>query len=184
MYRTYAEDAIAKRAAEVLQDGKLVIYPTDTVYGLGADAANPKAVEAVLVLKRRLLEQPISVLVADFAMLKRWAVMNPKQEKYVKERLPGAWTFVLKPKKKMPVSAGSVGFRMPDHWCRGIAKALGRPVTSTSANIHGSSTPHSTFELKQLFGEKIALYIDGGKLTGQPSQVVDMTVQPPHVIRE
>lgn len=184
MYRTYAEDSIVKHAAEVLKEGKLIIYPTDTVYGIGADATNPLAVKAVHELKQRLREQPISVLVSDLAMLKKWAVMSPKQEKYIKERLPGAWTFVLKPKKKLPVSAGSVGFRIPDHWCRGIAKALGKPVTSTSANMHGSPTPHSTFELKQLFGERIALYIDGGKLTGTPSQVVNMTVEPPQVIRE
>ncbi len=184
MYRTYAEDSIIRRAAEILREGKLIVYPTDTVYGLGADATNARAVDTLYDRKRTPRGQPVSVLVADLAMLKRWAVMGARQEEYVRARIPGPWTFVLKPKKKLPVSAGSVGFRIPDHWCTGIAKALGRPVTSTSANLHSSHSPRAIFEIKQSFGEKVVLYIDGGKLTGQPSQVVDLTVEPPNVLRE
>ena len=160
---------------EALQAGKLIIYPTDTVYGMGADALNKEAVDLLYDVKQRPREQPVSVLVADFEMLYKYANVTEAQKKIIEEKLPGAYTFILEPRQKMPVSNGTAGFRIPKHWCTKIAKELGRPVTTTSANIHGLETPATVTELRKTFGEKVEAYVDGGKLSGKASTVVDLT---------
>ena len=164
-----------EKVIEALKAGKLVVYPTDTVYGLGADALNERAVDLVYEVKQRPRDQPISVLVADFEMLYEYAHASSEQKKTIEEKLPGPYTFILKPKKKLPVSTSNVGFRIPKHWCTKIAKELGRPITTTSANIHGRETPATISELRKTFGEKVEVYIDGGILSGKPSKVIDLT---------
>lgn len=174
-YSPDKEREICSAAARALADGKLVVYPTDTVYGLAADATNASAVDAVFQLKQRPRDQPLSILVSDLEMLFKWTRTTPEQDKLLSACLFGPYTFVLRPVKPLPVSQGNIGFRLPSHWCCGIAKALGRPITATSANIHGQQTPKTIQELEKLFGDKVALYIDAGSLTGKPSKVVDLT---------
>jgi len=164
-----------EKVLEALRAGKLVIYPTDTVYGLGADALSDKAVDLVYEVKQRPRDQPISVLVADFEMLYKYAIASAEQKKILEEKLPGPYTFILEPREKLPVSDSTVGFRIPKHWCTKIAKELGRPITTTSANIHGKETPATITELRKTFGDKIEVYVDGGKLVGKPSTVIDLT---------
>jgi len=164
-----------EKIIEALRAGKLVIYPTDTVYGLGADALNIDAVDLVYEIKQRPREQPISVLVADFDMLYKYAKVTPEQKKILEEKLPGPYTFILEPKEKMPVSDGNIGFRIPKHWCTKIAKEFGKPITTTSANIHGRETPSTITELRKTFGGRVEVYVDGGTLSGKPSTVIDLT---------
>lgn len=164
-----------EKVLEALRAGKLVVYPTDTVYGLGADALNKEAVDLVYSVKERPRDQPISVLVADFEMLYRYAKVSQAQKKVLEEQLPGPYTFILEPKEKMLVSDSNVGFRIPKHWCTKIAKEFGKPITTTSANIHGKDTPSTMTELRKMFGEKVEVYIDGGRLSGKPSMVIDLT---------
>jgi L-threonylcarbamoyladenylate synthase len=164
-----------EKVIEALRAGKLVIYPTDTIYGLGADALNSKAVDVVYEVKQRPREQPISVLVADFEMLYRYANVSQAQKKVLEEQLPGPYTFILEPKEKMPVSDGNVGFRIPKHWCTKIAKEFGKPITTTSANIHGRETPSTITELRKTFRDRVEVYVDGGTLSGKPSMVIDLT---------
>jgi len=163
------------KVLEALKAGKLVIYPTDTVYGLGADALSEEAVDLVYEAKQRPRDQPISVLVADFEMLYKYALVSPEQKKILEEKLPGPYTLILEPREKLPVSDSTVGFRIPKHWCTKIAKELGRPITTTSANIHGKETPATITELRKTFGDKIEVYVDGGTLAGKPSTVIDLT---------
>ncbi len=164
-----------EKVLEALRTGKLVVYPTDTVYGLGADATNSAAIDLVYRVKQRPREQPISVLVADFEMLYRYAKVSQEQKKTLEEKLPGPYTFILEPKQKMPVSNGNIGFRIPKHWCTKIAKEFGKPITTTSANIHGRETPSTITELRKTFGDSVEVYVDGGKLSGKPSTVIDLT---------
>lgn len=164
-----------EKVLEALKAGKLVIYPTDTVYGLGADALNNRAVDLVYEVKQRPRDQPISVLVADFEMLYKYAKVSSEQKKILEEKLPGPYTFILEPKQKLPVSDNNVGFRIAKHWCTKIAKELERPLTTTSANIHGKETPGTITELRKTFGGKVEVYIDGGTLSGKPSTVIDLT---------
>lgn len=160
---------------EALQAGKLIVYPTDTVYGMGADALNREAVDLLYGVKQRPREQPVSVLVHDFDMLYKYAKVTGAQKKIIEEKLPGAYTFILEPAQKLPVSSGNIGFRIPKHWCTKIAKELGRPITTTSANIHGLETPATITALRKTFGDKVEVYVDGGTLSRKASTVIDLT---------
>ena len=169
------ENSASEKAVEALRAGKLIIYPTDTIYGLGCDATNETAVEKVYALKKRPRDMPLSVLVSDFEMLQKYADVSTEQMKLLEEKLPGPFTFILKPKKDLPVSDGNVGFRMiKNRLVNQIVKKFGRPVTATSANIHGEPAGTTIKELKAVFGTYIKLYISGGKLAGRPSKVIDL----------
>ncbi len=164
-----------EKVVEALRAGKLVIYPTDTIYGLGADALNKEAVDRVYKVKQRPRDQPISILVADFDMLYTYARVSQAQKKVLEEQLPGPYTFILEPKERLPVSDANISFRIPKHWCTKIAKELGKPITTTSANIHGRETPQTITELRKTFKDLVEVYIDGGTLSGKPSMVIDLT---------
>jgi L-threonylcarbamoyladenylate synthase len=164
-----------EKAVQALREGKVIIYPTDTVYGIGADATNQDAVAKVYEMKQIPREQPISVLVADFKMLYEYAEISPEQKQILMKKLPGPHTFILKPKKKLHVSSGTVAFRLPKHDCTKIAKALGKPITTTVANVHGQVTYGNIHDLRKVFGDKVAEYVDGGKLNAVPSPITDLT---------
>ncbi len=184
VYRRANEKEIINRAVKILKRGGIIVYPTDTVYGLGADATNMEAVMIVYLLKEREFTQPLSAMVSDFGMLQKWAKVNKRQEKILREKLPGQFTFILKPVKPLQVSDGDVGFRIPGGWCAKIAKAFGKPITATSANVHGGQTPKTAKGIEKIFGDVIELYIDGGPLRGKPSTVVDLTGSRPKTVRK
>ena len=157
-----------KKAVQELKKGSLIVYPTDTVYGIGADATNKKAIAKVYRLKKRPRSMPVSVMVSDLKMLRKYAKVKRGFRK-------GKYTFILEPRRKLPVSKNNVGFRIPNHWCTKIAKRFGKPITTTSANLHGRRTPRTVKNIKKQFGNRISLYIDGGTLSGKPSKVIDLT---------
>ena len=188
------KNKILETAVKLLQAGKLIIYPTDTLYAIGCDATNAKAIERVYALKKRPREMPLSVLVSDFEMLQKYAEITKEQMKILKEKLPGPYTFILRPKinsnssrvggmensprifHKLPVSNGNVGFRMIDvPIANQIIRKFGKPITATSANIHRKETPATISDLKAIFGIHINLYISGNRLSGKPSTVIDLT---------
>jgi L-threonylcarbamoyladenylate synthase len=181
-YAPADQDKICTTAARMLARGELIVYPTDTFYALGADATNPGAVRQVYKLKKSPLDQPLPILVASYDMLLRWARTGLEQERILRARLPGRYTFMLQPRKPLPVPAGSIGFRFPDHWCAKIADSLGRPITATPANIHNQPVPATIEEVKKIFGTRVALYIDQGPLAGKPPTVMDITSFPPRIL--
>lgn len=169
-YSAEREGEICRKAVNVLKDGGLIVYPTDTVYGIGADATNSEAVEKVYLLKKRPREMPLSVLVSCINMAKKYVELTKK----AKELLPGKYTFILKSKRHLPVSKGAIGIRLPNHWCTKIPELLGKPITTTSANIHGKDTPQTIKEIQNIFRHKIKLYIDEGVLSGPPSIIYSL----------
>ncbi len=169
-------DELIARAVELLNTGRPIIYPTDTLYAIGCDATNVEAVERVYKLKKRPRGMPLSVLVSDFEMLQKYAKVSEGQMHILKSKLPGPFTFILPPKIKLPVSAGAVGFRMiDDKLATEIVKKFGKPITATSANIHGQPTGATITELKAVFKTYIKLYVSDGTLNGKPSTVIDLT---------
>ncbi|WP_456474803.1 L-threonylcarbamoyladenylate synthase [Candidatus Pyrohabitans sp.] len=171
------EEDIAERAAQVLRRGGVVVYPTDTLYGLGCDATNPEAVRRVFEIKRRPLSKPLPVAVADIEMMRRYCELNEKAERLARALLPGALTLLLR-KKKLPdiVTSGSakVAVRIPaNELALKIIALLGRPITATSANISGKAPPISAQEaVAQLTG--VDLVIDAGRLAERvPSTIYD-----------
>ncbi|MEM0129115.1 MAG: L-threonylcarbamoyladenylate synthase [Thermoplasmata archaeon] len=174
------------RAAEALRRGGLVVYPTDTLYGLGADATNALAVERLLRLKARPDRQPISIAVDSYEAIEPIARLRPAGRRYARTHLPGPYTLLVRPspsarRRLAPAIAGpdlpTVGVRIPDHpLARALAAALGRPVTATSANPHGQRPARSIAEARRLFGGRVAAYLGGDPPpTGVPSTLVDLT---------
>lgn len=181
-----------KEIADLLKKGSVIICPTDTVYGLIADATNKKAVEKIFKIKKRPKQKPIPVFIKDLKMAKKIVKINKKQEKFLKSAWPGDVTVVLKPKIKMPKGIGKpgeeIGLRIPDYKIiNRLSRLVGVPLTGTSANISGNPSSVKIKEVISQFKEQKFLpdlVIDAGNLpANKPSTIIDLTVEPPKVIR-
>jgi len=180
-------DEGVKEALKALKRGGLVIYPTDTLYGLGCNALDKSAVERLSKAKRRPASNPLPIAVNGIEMMKQYAEISDTAERLVKAFLPGALTVVLK-KKNLPdiLTAGlpEVGIRIPksDIALR-LVELLGVPITATSANISGNAPPVSAEEAASQIREA-DIVLDGGRLgKGVPSTVIDLTGKP-KILRE
>ncbi|MCX2726440.1 L-threonylcarbamoyladenylate synthase [Thermomicrobium sp. 4228-Ro] len=175
-----AHDAIAiDEAARVLREGGLVVFPTDTVYGVGAAVDRPDAVARLYVAKGRPLDRPIPVLIADLDQLERLASeVNEAVWRLARRFWPGALTVVVPAQPWLPVEivrdTGAVGLRMPDHpVALAIIRAAGGAVATTSANRSGEREACTVEEAIAALGEAVDLYVDGGRTPGGiPSTVV------------
>ncbi|MFA4905521.1 MAG: L-threonylcarbamoyladenylate synthase [Candidatus Margulisiibacteriota bacterium] len=166
-----------KKAHEVLMSGGIVIFPTETVYGIGTLASNEKGVKRIYEIKKRSSDKPLQVLIADLKQIESLALeITPKARELMKKHWPGPLTLVFKAK-----SGGSVGIRMPKHdWLLKLIKETG-PLAATSANLSGETEPISAQEVKI----EADLLIDGGKCKlGEASTVIDVSVDPPLILRE
>jgi len=182
-------DVIAEAAAMV-RAGGLVIYPTETVYGLGADACSDEAVAKVFAAKVRPIEDPISIAVSSLEMARQFTQLTHKAEVIFKKFLPGPVTVILRAKptisKLLTAGTGKVGVRVPDHpVALKLLDFVGGPITSTSANISGRPAPSTVKEALVQIGKSVDLAIDAGRCKlGVPSTVVDLTVEPFEILRE
>jgi L-threonylcarbamoyladenylate synthase len=171
----------AARAAEVIGRGGLVILPTDTVYGVGADVWQPEAVAALYAVKRRPPGRAIPVLLADEEDIARVAGSVPEMARRLAAALwPGPLTIVVPKRPDVPeiVSAlPTVGVRIPDHdAARAVIRACGGALAGTSANRSGQPSPLTAREAASALGEGVALVLDGGTCAGgRPSTVVDVS---------
>lgn len=174
-----------ERAAARLQEGGLVIYPTDTLYGIGADAFNAAAVERLIEVKGRSARQPISLAVSSFEELESLARISNPVRAFLRSNLPGPLTVLLPPAPGLerrglaaPILGGreTIGVRLPDHpLARALAQAVG-PITATSANRHGEKPCRTIAEARRTFGDAIDLYVDGPpRPRGVPSNLVDLS---------
>jgi len=182
---------IIRKAAEILKKGGLVIYPTDTAYGLGANALDEEAVRKVYGIKGRDFSKPTHVIVRDWKMTEELAETNDLAKKLYDNFLPGPLTIILPKKKIVPdiLTAGlkTIGIRIPNNEVTKIlSNDLPFPYTTPSANKSGGKTPYSIDEVKkELNIEKIDLIIDAGKLPEvKPSTIVDLSLSPPKILRE
>jgi len=179
-----------KLAKNVIEQGGLIIYPTDTVYGLGADPFNIRAVERVFQVKRRS-KKPLPILASSISNVLRICELNETATKLVRNFWPGALTIVVKKKEGiLPniVTAGmdSVGIRIPKHEVAlKIIDACGGLLIGTSANISGHKPPRTAEEAIAELGDLVDLVIDSGSAPlGKPSTVINLTVSPPVIERE
>jgi len=160
----------------VIKSGDLVIYPTETVYGLAADASSDKATAKVFQAKSRPMEKPISIAVDSLSMAYRVGKLSPQEEKIIRKFLPGPLTVLVKSRPVISslLSAGTekIGIRIPDHpVALKLIKAVGGPITSTSANISGSQPPENVEEALDQLGESAKLALDAGiSSSGNPSR--------------
>ncbi len=181
-------DAIV-HAAEDIAAGKLIVYPTETVYGIGADVYNQKAVKKVFMAKNRPFDMALSVAVADKKMIEDIAEINENAEKLIDAFLPGPLTIIIKknPLISDMVTSGSqkVGIRIPDN---PIALELVRrcgPIIATSANLHSHKDATSAEMAVDELGDNIATYLDSGASTiGKPSTIVWLNGNEVEIIRQ
>jgi L-threonylcarbamoyladenylate synthase len=166
---------IIDRAVSVLMHDGVIVYPTETVYGLGADALSEEAIMKVYEAKKRPPGMPVSIAVSDFDMLTAVARAEPWMQGFIDTFLPGPVTVVLPAKNCIPEmltgGTGMIGIRMPAHAVAiQIIERFDGPITATSANLHGAKEPVTPDECTVPH----ELLIDGGRLPGIPSTVVDL----------
>jgi L-threonylcarbamoyladenylate synthase len=177
------------KAIKALRNGQIIVYPTDTLYGLGADIFNDDAVKKIFKIKKREKNNPLSVAVANIKELEKIAVVDDKTRCLIRTFLPGKLTIVLKKKVNVSnlVTGGldKVAIRIPNNEIALDLLSKFGPLTATSANIHGEKPPVNINDINiQFKASGIAVYIDNGKLDGKPSTIVDMTEKPFKIIRK
>jgi tRNA threonylcarbamoyl adenosine modification protein (Sua5/YciO/YrdC/YwlC family) len=179
-----------KKIAEVLAEGGIIAYPTDTYYGIGCDLLNKASIEKIYQLKRRSQNQPFSFICSDLKNISEYAQVTNYAYKTMKRLLPGPYTFVLEGSRLVPkimlTKRQSVGIRVPDHpVCLAIVEELGHPIISTSAtDPESGDVLHSPHEIRDVLGHALDLIIDGGIVSGRPSSVISLIDDVPEVIRE
>lgn len=173
-------------AIEIMADGGIILYPTDTVYGLGANIFNNDAVERIYEIKKRDQSKPLSVLVQNVESLELIADLNRSSREIINKWLPGPFTFILKKKQVVSpyVSASSkVGVRIPDYKIAILLASL-FPITTTSANLTNEDTLSNPHDILKQIGDDIDLVIDVGNLDkSKPSTVIDLSSAKPTLVR-
>ena len=182
---------VLQRAVAILAYGGLVAYPTRCLYGLGADALNPDAVDRVYRVKQRPADKPLSILIPARKDLGEWTTGITPGARWLMERFwPGKVTFILTAGKRLPRqllgNGDSIGVRLPAHGAAAaLVKAFGRPVTATSANLSGRPGCRRVEEFAPEMVRQLDLILDAGVLeAGVGSTVVDLTGDAPTVVRE
>jgi len=181
---------VMKRAGDAILRGELVAFPTETVYGLGADAFNEAAVAGVYEAKGRPTSSPLPVQVASKDDVYRLALEVPDvARRLMDEFFPGPLTLVLRASPDLPdgvtAGTGKVGIRMPDHLVAlALIRAAGTPIVAPSANISGQPPPTTAGEVLAYLGGRIGLILDDGPTRLRVvSTVVDVTEAPPKILR-
>lgn len=178
-----------KEAAEIIKAGGLVVYPTETVYGLGANALSSKSVMKVFEAKGREYKKPISIAVKNLSEAKKIAKFNPYALKLAKKFLPGPLTLILPLKAEFPeeltLGKNTIGVRIPNHpVAQKLLKQVNIPITATSANVSGSKESITASDAIKEIGDKVNLVLDAGPCKyGKPSTVVD-AVDKVKIVRE
>lgn len=180
-----------QKGAHFILEGEVVAYPTETIYGLGVDVFNKRAVKKIYDLKSRDYGLPISILVSDSAMLKEIVTQIPDRVNALMRRFwPGPLTILFEVKESFPKSlvtnTGKVGVRVSAHpIAAALVKAVGRPITTTSANRSGFPPSLNVKHVTKYFGERLPCVIDGGECEpSHGSTVVDVADETMRIIRE
>ena len=177
--------------SQIIKSGGVIVFPTQYLYGLGADALNAKAVDRVFEIKQRSYLKPLLVLIPHRKDLTKLVQHVSLAAEHIMNCFwPGAVTLIFKAKDTLPTNltadTGKVGIRMPYHpVALVLSKAAGVPLTATSANITGDSGCSTVSDIDPRISEKVDLILDAGPLKGGiGSTVVDVTVDPPKILRE
>lgn len=179
------------RAAKFLADGQVIAYPTETIYGLGADVLNRKAVKRIYDLKARDYGLPIAILVADLKMLREITLEVPDSAlPLMRTFWPGPLTILFPASEAIPkglvTNTGKVGIRISSHpVAAAIVECFGRPITTTSANLSGFPPSLSVKHVHKYFGDRLSVIIDGGECEpSRGSTVVDIADETMRIVRD
>lgn len=179
---------LIEKAIDILKNGGLIVYPTETCYGIGCDALNENAVEKVYRVKKREKKKPISIIVSSLKMIRKYGKITKEVEYLVKKFMPGPLTIVVEKKRKIPdiLNPKEIAFRISSHpIAQQLVKELDKPITATSANISGSKPIYSSEEIVKIFNGKVDMIIDSGNLPLiQPSTIIRVKKSKIELIRE
>ena len=180
---------LIKKAADILRDGGIIIYPMDTVYGLGCALSNKRGIESIYDLKRRSRKQPLSFVCSDLKHISEYAKVTDYAYKTMKRLLPGAYTFILEASRLVPKiilpKRSTTGIRVPDNQiCLALVKELGQPIISTSVKTEQGELLGDPAIIKELFGKTVDLIIDGGIMMPEPSSVISLVDDHIEIIRK
>jgi tRNA threonylcarbamoyl adenosine modification protein (Sua5/YciO/YrdC/YwlC family) len=177
------------KVVDILKDGGVVVYPTDTYYGIGCDIMNKKAIERIYQIKQRNKNKPFSFICSDLKNISQYAKVSNYAYKTMKRLLPGPYTFILEGSKFVPkimlTKRKTAGIRVPDNpICQALVKELGNPVITTSATRPDGTIFHDASLIHEYFGKRVDVVIDGSIVPGQPSSVILLIDDIPEVIRK
>lgn len=185
------DQSIISAMVQIVRGGGVIAYPTETFYGLGADGFNDGAIERIFLIKGRDKKSPIPIIIGEMSDLRGLVREIPEDASLLMSTFwPGALTLVFAASRSihpcLTANTGKIGIRISSNpVATALAKALGHPLTSTSANLSGAKECTSAQEVLTCVGERIDAVIDGGPTPGgSGSTIVDSTVHPPVVLRE
>ncbi len=179
---------LIRKVVEILRDGGIIVYPTDTVYGIGCDLFNKRGIEKIYEIKRRSHKQPFSFICADLKDISNYAMVSNYAYKTMRRLLPGPYTFIMEASRLVPkillTKRQTVGIRVPDNKiCLTLVSELGHPVISTSATTEENEILSDPAEIEKKYGRGVNLVIDGGVLVSEKSSVISLVDDVPEVIR-
>ena len=177
------------KAVDVLKSGGVIIFPTDTYYGLGCDLFNREGIEQILSIKNETDTKLFSFICSDLKDISTYAKVSDYAYRTMKHLLPGPYTFILPAAKVIPNKLWSkrktVGIRVPDHSVTmQLVRELGNPIASTSATTRLGEPIIDPFEIKNIFNSRVDLMLASNTMSFEPSSVVDLSGDEPEVIRE
>ena len=179
---------LIRKAVDILRQGGLIVYPTDTFYGLGCDLFNKKGIERIYEIKRRSRKQSFSFICADLKEISRYAQVSDYAYKTMRRLLPGPYTFILEASRLVPKiilpKRLTTGIRVPDDAiCLALVRELGQPIISTSVSNEQGDILNNPQDIEKKFGHCVDLVIDGGILVSEPSSVISLVGDQVEVIR-
>jgi tRNA threonylcarbamoyl adenosine modification protein (Sua5/YciO/YrdC/YwlC family) len=180
---------LIRRVVEVLGNGGIIAYPTDTVYGFGCSLYQKKAIERIYLIKRSEKNRPFSFICADLKDISLYCQVTNYAYKIMKRLLPGPYTFVLEGTRLVPkimlTKRKTAGIRVPNNpICLALVKELGHPIITTSAKLSDGEALYDPADIDRHLGKSLDLVIDGGMLVSEPSSVIDLTGDTPRILRK
>lgn len=179
-----------KRAIAALENGELIAYATDTMYGLGCNVGNKDAMQKALALKGYSKYHALSLLCADLSDISKYAMVDTPAYKIMKRCLPGPFTFILMASRDVPklmlTKQKTVGLRVPDHpVCHTLLKEFGKPILSTGVTDHEGEFMSDPELIEEEWSNEISIILDSGIIVAEPSTIVDLTdARNPVIVRE
>ncbi|MDE1870014.1 MAG: threonylcarbamoyl-AMP synthase [Candidatus Micrarchaeota archaeon] len=188
MERLEAGDEALNKCLSALSKGELIVYPTDTLYGLGADATIDGAVERVFAAKRRPIDKVVSIAVASIPAAEELVNFTPIAKAVASKLLPGPLTIILRAKSELKFVSkeGKIGIRIPDSdFALALLKSYNRPIIATSANLSGGPNPREISEVPAEILDKVSVVVDQGRTKYlAPSTIIDLSSDTIEVVRE
>ena len=189
IFPDHPQARLIKHAVEVMKDGGIIVYPTDTIYGLGADLFNKDAMQRILRIKKASKQKLLSFVCPDLKDISNWAVIPNYAYRIMRRVIPGQYTFILRATKQVPKilvqKRKTVGIRIPDFKViQDLLQELGRPILSTSVPQGEDGYYTDPQEIARRFNNEIDLILDAGVMFNKPSTIVDFSADEPNILRE